>query len=172
MYSFLRRLRALFGKRSSTRKVARRPRFRPELCQLEDRVVPTVAFTPQFGAEYPAASANGAVLNNPSVVLIFWGDYWLNPTGVTDTDVILAAKNVVNSTYSDRLSQYGSFGRGTISDFHFDDSVAFTPSNGLIGFSDLDLNQIANRWMSSADVQAAPSDRSIYFIVTPSGRSR
>ena len=51
---------------------------RPTLEALEDRLVPTVTFTPQFNntTETSSSSANASSLHSPPVVLIFTGTQW------------------------------------------------------------------------------------------------
>jgi hypothetical protein len=169
-YAFFQRLVASLNNRFSTREVARSTRVRPELCQLEDRLVPTLSFTPVFGAFTPdtSVSHNGAVLANPSVVLLFEGSYWNAPTGITYQDVNNAALNIANSSFTDPVGQYGSTGRTTISLFITEDVIPFTTTAaGVQGFRENDLSNAADGWMTFADVTSAASDRSIYFVVTP-----
>jgi hypothetical protein len=63
-----------------------RPRTRPTLEALEDRLVPTVAFIPQMGNSVlptvtSPTSAESASLQSPPVVLIFTGSYWQTKQG-------------------------------------------------------------------------------------------
>jgi Peptidase M10 serralysin C terminal len=172
-YAFYRRFVAFLNNRFSSQGVARSTRVRPELCQLEDRLVPTLSFTPVFGPFTPdtTVSHNGAVLVNPSVVLIFEpGSYWNAPTGITVQDVDNAALNIANSSFTDPVGQYGSTGRTTISFSITEDVIPFTTNAaGVQGFRENDLSNAADGWMTYTDVTSAASDRSIYFVVTPPG---
>jgi hypothetical protein len=168
-YALFQRLVAFLNNRS-TQDVVRSTRVRPQLCQLEDRLVPTLSFTPVFGAFTPDTSVrhDGPVLTNPSVVLLFEGSYWDAPTGITYQDVNKAALNIVNSSFTDPLSQYGSSGRTKISFFITEDAIPFTTTAaGVQGFRENDLSNAANGWMTYADVTGAASARSLYFVITP-----
>ncbi len=86
---------------------------------LEDRVVPTVAFTPVYGAEqahYTHGTGLAGTLNNPPVYLIFWGSYWeTNPTAVrnlTDDfyEVIANSVGPYAGAYLSGIEQYKASG--------------------------------------------------------------
>jgi Ca2+-binding RTX toxin-like protein len=158
---------------------------RPVVCQLEDRLVPTVSFTPVFGnfTADTSTSHNGAVLNSPDVVLIFEGSYWTAPTAnpptsITLQDVFDAVNHIIASPYTDPLSQYGSFGRTTASVFHTETDLSITTNAaGAQGFREGSLIKIdagtlsaaADSWMTLADVISPRSDHSLYFVITPPG---
>src|ERR1700722_16545102 len=60
----------------------RRRRVRLEVEALEDRLAPTVAFKPIFGAEktfYTHGTGFPTTLVAPPVFPIFWGSYWQSP---------------------------------------------------------------------------------------------
>jgi hypothetical protein len=63
------------GGRRRARKPERRQPIRPAIERLEDRMVPTVAFRPVFGAEH-MLSTGGHQLQSPRVFPIFWGSWW------------------------------------------------------------------------------------------------
>lgn len=77
---------------------------RPTLEALEDRLVPTIAFTPQFGAETYIGSNNG--MQNPDVYLIFSGNW----SQANENMVIASVQNILGPTYLSKLTQYGSDG--------------------------------------------------------------
>jgi hypothetical protein len=103
---------------SARRRAASRmnkPRTRPTLEALEGRLVPTVVFTPQFGAETYTGAKVGT--QNPAVHLIFSGDDWYTPSGRQDQrQIITATKNILSGPYLSELKQYGSDGKATYVD--------------------------------------------------------
>jgi len=113
------------------------------------------------------------VLVNPSVTLIFEGSYWNNPTSITQDDATTAALNVMNSSYTDPLSQYGSTGRTTLAAVRTDNTLttmtSTNPKTGtanLQGFRDSALQFVADSFMTLSDVLAPASNRTLYFVVT------
>ena len=83
-----------------------------QLEALESRDVPTVVFTPHFGAEGVQGSNVG--MQNPPVYFVFSGAYWNTTQGQTDESTMLAsAKNILGPTYLSGLKQYGSDGKAT-----------------------------------------------------------
>jgi hypothetical protein len=106
---------------------ARRASSRPArtsllLEPLEDRCVPTVAFTPVFQGTHEVAGSSTTTiaqnhqqsLKSPTVELIFAGAYWRNTTqGQSDrTALTQSLQTLLNGSnhYLDRLIQYGSNG--------------------------------------------------------------
>jgi hypothetical protein len=78
---------------------------------LEDRIVPTIVFTPIFGPETVAGSKNDG-LQNPDVIYIFSGNYWNTAQGQQDETALLnSAKSIMSGPYLRGLTQYGSDGK-------------------------------------------------------------
>src|SRR5579884_2130114 len=98
--------------RHRTRTVLRSNRVALGIEVLEDRVVPTTLFLPQFPApsESPTSLPQDS-LKSPQVVMIFAGPYWQTSQGQLDEQTQnKAAQNIVSSTYLSDLQQYGSDG--------------------------------------------------------------
>src|SRR5215469_8655404 len=117
--------------------VRRRPTTRLCLEYLEDRVVPTVLFTPQNGAEN-ATNGGGKMLGQTSwgvpIYTIYWGSYWGTSAGQAYASQIQNSINsfLYSSHYLDGLHQYGVNyragvpGSGTVQVFNYSD-----PTNGF-----------------------------------------
>jgi hypothetical protein len=100
--------------RAARRRLQRRPLV---LEQLEDRVVPTVKFTPLYSGTFETGDtvANHQYsLHDPTVDLIFAGTYWTQtPQGQLDrndlANSVFSLMNPLspNSHYFDALAQYG-----------------------------------------------------------------
>ncbi len=112
MFAFLRR------RRSPART---RPTARPWLEALEDRAVPTVAFSPHFSGtrEYAPSGTtitqehNGS-LNSAPVVLIFSGPYWTTTQGASDRQFLTSSiQSILSGPYLSALTQYGSDGKAS-----------------------------------------------------------
>jgi hypothetical protein len=106
--------------RTRTTPPRKRPRTLLNLEALEDRLVPTISFTPQFlPTETSSASANASSLHSPPVVLIFTGNYWQQTTqGQQDEEnIIYAVQNIVSSPYLGKLTQYGYQGNATFNGY-------------------------------------------------------
>jgi hypothetical protein len=108
---YLNRLRLLVRRG----RTARRPAIsRLYLESLEERDVPTIVFSPQFGNETTIIHTNGQTLHTPPVELIFWG--WndpQNPPGPswpTPADITDAATKVLASPYLGGLTPYRTDG--------------------------------------------------------------
>ncbi len=69
---------------------------------LEDRVVPTILFTPQYGAE-PTTNNHGWEISNPTVQLVYWGSSW---TASQESTVTAYVSTLINGGYFSGLSQY------------------------------------------------------------------
>jgi hypothetical protein len=83
-----------------------KPRTRPTLEALEDRFVPTVAFTPQLGnGTLPSVISNNQQqdLQNPPVVLIFDGSQW---NSQNEQPIISAVQSIISGPYLSKLTQY------------------------------------------------------------------
>jgi hypothetical protein len=80
----------------SGRKQSRSPSpARPRVEVLEDRLTPSILFTPQNGSEH-VTSGGGPVLGSSSnvpIYLVFWGSYWLTRDGTAYQSQILNAVN-------------------------------------------------------------------------------
>jgi hypothetical protein len=119
-------------RKSQEKTVRRRQTSRLLLEQLEDRVVPTVVFDPQFPKEAVSA-APYTVINNPTIYLIFWGTNWapgqpLGPGAVTQ--LTKDATAVIGSPYFGGLTEYGNIGNVTLGGAWTDSS-----SNPPAGFN-------------------------------------
>src|SRR6516162_656716 len=151
----------------------RRPKPRPIWLEaLEDRMTPTVLFTPQYGAE--TTTNSGTELNDSpgtNVYMIYWGSYWGTSAGsAMATNIQNSVNNILYfSAYLDGLHQYGVPYRAyapaipTNHVFNYSD-----PSNGFHA-SDIQntiLDAIYNKGLPEADTY---SNRSIYFVLTPPG---
>jgi hypothetical protein len=155
--------------------LARRRRVVLQLEALEERMVPTILFQPQFGAEvrlttndYGQPYWNGPVLSSTPIHFIFEGNYWANPTGVTAQDVIFRALGVVNSQYLSGLVQYGSDGHAFLYSAVYDNSMPeMARIDGSMMFYDSDLETTAQQFMTEAPQPA--SARGLYFVITAPG---
>ncbi len=104
-------------------------RFRPQVDRIEERVVPTVLFTPVFGAE-TAFYTHGVpgipvdYLNSPQIYPIFWGSYWQqNPAQAQDlAEDFNKLFTANNNAYLQGLTQYHTNGMAT-----------FYPGDGVDG---------------------------------------
>jgi hypothetical protein len=97
------------GKCSAAARSRRRTRLQVEA--LEDRLVPTVVFDPQFPKEslvpLPSGVSNYTVLSSPTVHLIFWG---MTSGSSTVTNLTNEAQAVLSSPYFKGLTEYGNVG--------------------------------------------------------------
>jgi hypothetical protein len=137
--------------RSRRRTSGRKPAVRCQLLleQLEDRLVPTVVFIPNFAHETIANNGPYTVLNSPKVDLIFWGTYWGTAPGVQDAlNLSNEAQNILNSPYYSGLTEYGADGKVNIGNVFTDAS-----SNPPSGYDPGALNVPANFTAAQAEVQ-------------------
>ncbi len=142
----------------------KKPTIRLSLEALEDRLVPTVVFTPQFGSETYTGSHNG--MQDPPVHLIFSGPYWNTAQGQQNEQTIIAStKNIVGGPYLSGLKQYGSDGKATYANsWNASSTVAGNPTTtALQSFlqNEIDLNP-AGQPDLLADSQHAP----IYVVLS------
>ena len=98
------------------------PRSRPHqrawvsVEKLEQRVLLTIVFTPQFGAEattFLTGNPAGSVppLKSPPVYLEFWGSYWNSGTGPAEqAQIVAAAQTLFSTPFFSGQSQYGTDG--------------------------------------------------------------
>jgi hypothetical protein len=98
--------------RPARRRCRANPTIRPRLEALEDRAVPTVAFTPADGTTLAPASSPSGSLSSPTVNIIFHGTSWTNADEQT---VIHSVQSILNGPYLSGLNQpgYGSDGKAT-----------------------------------------------------------
>jgi hypothetical protein len=78
---------------------------------LEERAVPTIAFTPHFGAETTSGTTSYS-LQSPTVNFVFSGSYWNTAQGQQDeAGLISSARSIMSGPYLSGLTQYGSDGK-------------------------------------------------------------
>jgi hypothetical protein len=143
---------------------------------LEDRITPSILFSPQNGAEN-ATNGGGQILGQSSwgvpIYTIYWGSYWGTSGGAAYASQIQNAINsfLYFSPYLDGLHQYGTSyragvpGSGTVQVFNYSD-----PSNG---FSVSDLQNIVNNGIDNQGLPESDtySNEGIYVVLTPPGIS-
>jgi hypothetical protein len=121
--------RMQMSKRATRNSVRRQDsrRRRPIVEQLEDRVVPTILFTPQYGPEN-AVDNGGQKLESPQILVMFWGSYWQDGANPLVNDLINATQTLFPmsgpSTYLSGLTQqaYGMDGTANYANAVFHDS--------------------------------------------------
>lgn len=167
-------LRYLLGLHRRGRTSARRQtRTRLFLEPLENRVVPTIVFQPQFGAE-TATYNGGPTLTGAPIELIFWGSYWNNvPAGKpTAAQLTTAITNEFNSPIYNNLSQYNA------GPAHVDRSWVATedPDPSSSGFTEDQLRQVItdaindprSPLLAPSDIEATDGGHApIYLVITP-----
>ena len=94
------------GRRRKARRGDRQKRLSLE--RLEDRAMLTIVFPLHYGNESDAGGNNGGGLQNPTVNLIFAGD-WTLYAG-SENQIISAAQSIVTGPYLSGLAQYGTSG--------------------------------------------------------------
>jgi hypothetical protein len=103
-------IRNLLGRRRARPRVQHLRKASLHVEALEERAVPTIAFTSPFGAETTAGTTSYS-LQHPSVNLVFSGSYWNTAQGLQDeASMISSAKAIMSGTYLSGLTQYGSDG--------------------------------------------------------------
>ncbi len=100
---------------------------------LEERAVPTIAFTPQFGAETTSGTTSYS-LQSPTVNLVFSGSYWGTAQGQQDEAALISsAKAIMSGPYLSGLTQYGSDGKALFGRAWNDsNTVASNPSTAAL----------------------------------------
>jgi hypothetical protein len=145
-----------------TRPSQRRPSLHLE--GLEERTVPTVVFTPQFGAESLAGNSSNNALQSPPTEFIFWGSYWSTSPGSQYQSALLgAAQNVINSPYLVGLEQYGGDGKSIF-------RASWTDSSDPpVGFQPSDVSNEINKAIAdpNSPIDVPNSGSPIYVVVTP-----
>ncbi len=157
----------------------RQAKTRLYLEKLEDRVVPTIVFYPDFGTE-PTSYGGGPVLNDAPVYLLFWGSYWNTSQGSTSqTQLTNAITNELNSPLYGNLKQYKDNNSNTAGPAYVNGSWTATetadPSNG---FSDSQLQNVVQAAVndpnshipSPSAIEATDGGHApIYIVITPPG---
>jgi hypothetical protein len=87
---------------------------RPQLEALEDRLVPTIVFTPAQGALTEVPGSTNSAISSPCVYLLFWGSYWGSSTGAAQENKLISdVQSVLSGPYLEGLIQYGSNGQAS-----------------------------------------------------------
>ena len=120
------------------RWLRRPPRWtrRPGLEALEDRVTPSVLFSPQDGAEV-ASDHGGGKLSGAAVYLIFWGSGWSSPSPAPSL-IQTATATLLSGPYLEGLAQYG-VGSGWLDPNPIFPGLTIDPPNP---FSEAQLRQL------------------------------
>jgi hypothetical protein len=170
------RMRHLLSPRGTPSKPRKR-RTRLGIEALEERAVPTVVFDPHFGQQTrgdPARTSGFSVLSNSPVYLIFWGTDWGTTTGQQQAATLTNdARAILNSTYLNGLTEYGSDGHA-----HLQASWVDTHNEPPSGFTSTDVqNEISHAIFdptspifgpgSSTSITTSP----IYVVVTDPNHS-
>jgi hypothetical protein len=116
MFSALQKLRSVLGGKSprAKRPAPRRGKVLLGVETLEMRDVPTVLFTPVFGAETIHGSLSDG-MQHPAVNLIFSGPTWSSSQGKQEEAAIIASvQAILNSPYLSGLTEYGSDGKANL----------------------------------------------------------
>jgi hypothetical protein len=133
---------------------------------LEERAVPAILFTPQFGQE-TVHDNGGAKLSKEAVFLAFMGTYWTSGNAYpTANQIISATQSFLASTYMANLGQYGN-GLGNA----YYAGSAFDSTNSKNHFSYGDLNDEVNHLVDSGELPrpASVNGTPLYLVVTPPG---
>lgn len=133
---------------------------------LEDRVTPTVFFTPQLGAE-TLLRDNGDRMDRPPVFVIFWGDYWSTHQSEA-ANYLASTQQLIASPYFSGLDPYYSGGKLPRPTWGVADLAGgqFTQN-----FTEDDLfNMVVSRVNDSSSPiprPTTPAHTPIYVVVTP-----
>jgi hypothetical protein len=125
--------------------------FRPDLRELETRVVPAAV-----GGNF--INHGGPVLGAPKVELVFLGDAWTS-NGTLQSEVQSFAQNLVKSSFMTVLNQYG------VSAGSVDRSVVLPASLGG-GISTNQLQNILTQDINNGTLPA-PDANTVFFVLTP-----
>jgi hypothetical protein len=133
---------------------------------LEERAVPAILFTPNFGPE-TTRDFGGFKLSKEAVYFTFWGSYWNSASASPSANQIVnATKNFLASSYMANLGQYG----GGVGNAYFG-GFAIDGNNPKNNFSYGDLNDEVNHMVDSgalprpSNVNGTP----VYVVITPPG---
>src|SRR5437870_2976514 len=94
---------------------------------LEDRSMPSILFSPQFGGE-SVTDHGGTKLSSVPVELIFWGSAWGTIASPSPDMIRNALGHVLGGPYFSSLRQYGCDGNISLGASVFNTS---NPSNGF-----------------------------------------
>jgi hypothetical protein len=154
------------------RRASTKSRVRLALEALEDRAVPTVAFTPHFGGTTLApppgdslAREQAASLKSPAVVLIFAGSDWTTTQGLAnERTVLLSVGAILGSPYLSALDQYGSDGRAVFFSFWQTNNTPTLTGNTP---TDTDLRTFVNNEITNQknNPGLVPNSTAIYFVI-------
>jgi hypothetical protein len=148
--------------------------------QLEERAVPTVTYTPVFGAETlkptPKGDFNFTTISSAHVDLIFWGSFWNASQANTQLANTLAqdAQTILQSAYLSGLTRYGSDGVAffttSVIDSGYDPPMAFnagtSSSSSKAAIMAEIANAIENLNIPGPAANATQATAPIYVVVT------
>jgi hypothetical protein len=143
---------------------------------LEQRVVPTLLFTPHF--RYPnEADQGGGRLSSPTIYLDFWGTYWANtpsignPNNPSAAEVTSALNSLVGTSFLSGLTQYGVDGKASIASstlIHNNDPPGnFTDSDISGEIADQMYNGNLPAYFVPLSFPRMAEGKGIYVVVTP-----
>jgi hypothetical protein len=144
-------------------RVVRRARLGLE--SLEERAVPTIVFSPNFGAQTISPGSTNEGLKSPPVYLVFWGQSWGTLQGqANETQVVDATRSILGGPYLTGLQQYGSDGKASFgAKWDVGSVVPFR-------FSTTDLQATVNTAIKDSGGvipdAASPLEPPIYVVVT------
>jgi hypothetical protein len=129
---------------------------------LEDRVTPTIVFSPQFGAE-TVHRGSGYELSSVPVYLIFWGSGWTNWAA---SSIETETQQILSGTYLSGLTQYGSNGVAWYA------NAVFNSSNpNANGFTLDDINGVVRNAISNQGLPGPNGSAGPLYVVLTSGVS-
>ncbi len=168
MFDLVKRFRG--ARRAGAGRRPRRDRAQPGLEALEDRTVPTIAFTPHFSGttEYAPpkttiAQEHAGSLSSPSVVFIFSGSYWRTDQGKIDRQTLTGSmQSILSSPYLSALTQYGSDGKASYFGSWQDDSTPTLTGNTP---TSSDLKSYVQAEVKSHSASAPKGSNVIYVVV-------
>jgi hypothetical protein len=138
---------------------------------LEDRLVPTIIFNPAFGPETvtssnPPAGSIDSALRTPTIVPVFWGQYWSTPSGQQDIGTIRTAiQSIISGPYLSGLVQYGSDGHAVLnSSSGLISSEPFTGAGNLM--SSYLQNVIDTSWWTIPQPTGGSDYQPIFITIT------
>jgi hypothetical protein len=166
--------RGLFSSRAFSLSTTNRRFTRPQLEPLEDRCTPSgVSFAAQYGPE-PTTIGSDVLTGNVPVYLLFAGGpgavYGQDGT-VTQSQIIAAVNNILNSPYLSELSEYGAATHAYLAGTAVSNDTL--PRQFTDDGDGSDINQLVNASLvDEGGSLPEPDDttpRGIYLVVTPQG---
>ncbi len=129
-------------------------------------VIPSATVTPSIPPKL--VYQGGMLLSNVQVVLLFWGNAWLQTQQKLISQYLyLFFENVVTSPLIDQLKEYSvpqySIGHGSVSK-----SVTIPHQNISPIVADLYIQNVIHQQIASGNVPA-PTANTLYFFFVPSG---